>query len=61
MKLRYIIPILIMIGATFMWASNNDYEDALRDQDEYCKNVGDGVWPDFKSIAKEVCHGPQRH
>ena len=57
MKRRYLIPLIILCIASFMWASHNDYEDALRDQAEYCKNVKDKVWPDYKGVYKESCDG----
>ncbi len=55
MKLRYLIPLVVIVIAGYMWASSNDYEDALKEQQTYCDNVGAGFWPDYKGIYKEIC------
>lgn len=36
-------------------AGGSDYDDELKQQQEYCKNVSSGIWPDYKGIASEVC------
>lgn len=32
-----------------------DYEDAVAQERLYCKNVREGVWPDYDSIYEKVC------
>lgn len=32
-----------------------DYEDALAQEQAYCKNVREGVWPDYDGIYEKVC------
>ena len=35
--------------------SEMSYEDAVREENQYCELVGDGTWPDYKGIYEEVC------
>lgn len=32
-----------------------DYDQAKKDSATYCKNVKDGVWPDYKKIFDKRC------
>lgn len=34
------------------------YDDALKEQELYCKMVAEGSWPDYKSM-KDKCPGGQ--
>ena len=46
-----------IVTALLLWsiASTMDYNDAQRAEIEYCRNVRDGLWPDYKSIYNKVC------
>ena len=46
-----------IVTALVIWiaASTMSYDDALREQAEYCQHVRDGLWPDFKGIYDTVC------
>lgn len=32
-----------------------DYEDAVAEENLYCSNVKDGIWPDYDGIYADVC------
>lgn len=46
-----------IVTALLIWiiASTMDYNDATREQAEYCQHVSEGLWPDFKGIYDKVC------
>ena len=52
MKTRYLI-LLLAFGLAGTW----DYEDALRQQKEYCEMVSLGVWGDYNGNYDEICKG----
>lgn len=41
-------------------AGSMDYEDAVMEERAYCKNVHEGIWPDYDEIYAEVCYEGQR-
>ena len=46
-----------IVTALIIWiaVSTMDYDDAQRAEIEYCRNVRDGLWPDYRGIFEEVC------
>lgn len=46
-----ILAIICIIGIL----GQQDYSDALREQQVYCDNVQAGYWPDYNHNAGEVC------
>ena len=46
-----------IVTALVIWiaVSTMDYNDATREQAEYCQHVSEGLWPDFKGIYDKVC------
>ena len=46
-----VLALLVLLALV----GENDYEDALLQQQEYCQNVASGIWPDYNGNAKEVC------
>lgn len=45
---------VLVIGCTAVVGSM-DYEDALSDQKHYCRNVAEGIWPDYKENFQTKC------
>lgn len=45
--------ILLLAGV----AGHFDYEDAKLQEQVYCENVHDGLWPDYQHMYSEVCDG----
>ena len=50
-----------IVTALLIWiiASTMDYNDAQRAEIEYCRNVRDGLWPDYKGTYKPGCEGEE--
>lgn len=46
-----------IVTALLLWiaVSTMDYDDAQRAEIEYCRNVRDGLWPDYRGIYEEAC------
>ena len=46
-----------IVTALIIWiaASTMSYDDATREQAEYCRHVSDGLWPDYKGSYNNVC------
>ena len=46
-----------IVTALVIWiaVSTMDYNDAQRAEIEYCRNVRDGLWPDYKGTYDKVC------
>ena len=46
-----------IVTALIIWiaVSTMSYDDATREQAEYCRHVRDGLWPDYKGIYDKVC------
>ena len=46
-----------IVTALIIWiaASTMSYDDATREQAEYCRHVRYGLWPDYKGIYDKVC------
>lgn len=60
MKLKYYKVIQIFVGAAilitaFILASMTDFEEELAQQERYCENVRNGVWPDYRKNYEEMC------
>lgn len=45
------------LGFLVLWAmlSNMDYAEQQLAHDNYCENVREGVWPDFKGTYSRHC------
>jgi hypothetical protein len=52
---EHFLALIAVIIASMFLVGTSEYEDALADQEVYCKNVSDGVWPDYKGSYAEVC------
>lgn len=52
----YLVLILLAMGAV----GSMDFEDALLQQDHYCKMVAEGTWPDYEGNYEEQCHEGRR-
>ena len=50
-----------IVTALIIWiaVSTMSYDDALREQAEYCRHVRDGLWPDWKGTYKPGCEGEE--
>lgn len=46
------------IVAALLAAGQSDYEDELREQERYCRNVSEGTWPDYRGDYAETCLVP---
>lgn len=44
-----------LIVLAFGIAGSMDHEDALLQQDHYCKMVANGLWPDYNGVYKDEC------
>lgn len=46
-----------IVTVLLLWiiASTMSYDDATREQAEYCRYVSDGLWPDYKGSYNKVC------
>ena len=46
-----------IVTVLLLWiiASTMSYDDATREQAEYCQHVRDGLWPDYKGTYDKVC------
>lgn len=53
-----IVLVVAVIAAAFAIVGTLDSEDAEIQQAEYCENVKDGTWPDFKKNYKNFCKQP---
>ena len=40
--------LIILFIASFLFASNDDFEEAVIQEDEYCEKVKDGTWGVYK-------------
>ena len=47
---EHLLALIAVIIASMFLVGTSEYEDALADQEVYCKNVSDGVWPDYKGL-----------
>lgn len=48
--------VFFFAGVFFMaLVGGGDYAEAKKDHLAYCKNVRDGIWPDYKKNFKESC------
>jgi len=34
---------------------HGDFSDEVKAEKEYCQNVANGVWPDYRKLFKEMC------
>ena len=50
-----------IVTALIIWiaVSTMSYDDATREQAEYCRHVRDGLWPDWKGTYKPGCEGEE--
>ena len=46
-----IVAIIVVFGLV----GEQDYQDEQLEQQTYCDQVEDGIWPDYKGIAGEAC------
>lgn len=53
--MKYIIGIIILFVFLLILslAGQADYDEAQRQDQEYCDMVAKGVWPDYKNIYKD--------
>ena len=51
--------LLFFIGLTLSTAiglaHSLSYQDAIADQQTYCENISQGIWPDYKKNFEKVC------
>lgn len=52
---EHFLALIAVIIASMFLVGTSEYEDALADQQIYCKNVSDGAWPDYKGVYAEAC------
>ena len=52
--MKYII-LFIVFSLIYAFASESDYQEAVRSHRVYCEMVKDGVWPDYKGIYGKEC------
>jgi hypothetical protein len=52
---EHFLALAAIIIASLFLVGTSEYEDALADQQIYCKNVSKGVWPDYQKNYSEVC------
>jgi len=55
--MKAIIITLSITGtlALFGWVGQEDYKQAKQAQDQYCKMVRDGHWPDYEGKYAQWC------
>lgn len=51
----YPLLIVIVLFVVMGIVGEMDYQDAILEHEAYCKNVAEGVWPDYKKIFEENC------
>lgn len=49
----YLALILLIMG----WVGNMDYQDEIAEENAYCRNVAEGIWPDYEGTYGEWCGG----
>lgn len=52
--IKYYVAFWLVLLALYGIVSRSDYEDEKANELLYCKNVRDGIWPDYKEI-KNIC------
>ena len=52
---EHFLALIAVIIASMFLVGTSEYEDALADQQIYCKNVSDGTWRDYKGLYAEAC------
>lgn len=50
---RFAVLVLLVFG--FLWASEQDAQEADAALARYCDNVAQHVWPDYRGIARTAC------
>ena len=48
-----VVALLLLIGIV----GNMDYQDEVAEENIYCRNVAEGVWPDYEGTYDEWCGG----
>ena len=56
MKARQVVGLVAIIAAVIV-VGMMDKQDAELEQQRYCNNVRDGVWPDYHGTFKDECGG----
>lgn len=56
MKARQVVGLVAIIAAVIV-VGMMDKQDAELEQQRYCNNVRDGVWPDYHGTYKDECGG----
>lgn len=46
---------LLLVLAAMGWVGDMDYEDAVLQQNHYCKMVASGYWPDYNETYRAEC------
>lgn len=52
---HWIFMTLVAFVAAFSIVGSGDLEEAERQQAEYCANVKDAIWPDYRGLYEEMC------
>lgn len=46
---------VVAFACALSFAAQADIEEAQRQEDEYCENVANGLWPDYNKNFNVVC------
>jgi hypothetical protein len=55
MKVLFILCLWGLALAALNLAGEADYQEALRQEKEYCEMVAAGTWPDYENKFDKVC------
>lgn len=51
----FVAAVVVLCLFAFGKVGQMDFEDALSQEQTYCKRVAEGTWPDYKGIYEKVC------
>jgi hypothetical protein len=55
LKFTRFVFLATLIAICFSFAAQSDVEEATRQDEEYCHNVANGIWPDYKNNFAKEC------
>lgn len=54
-----ILLAVLYLVLIFGFAAEADFEEAQRQEREYCTAVADGSWPDYRGVADKLCNNKE--
>lgn len=56
---RFFLALVLVFGTIMAVGSPGGIDGAEENADTYCRNVHDGVWPDYEKQYVKFCNGPK--